>query len=124
MPKRRFGVSLPEDVAATLDGIAEALGVTRSSIIEEAIRAYILDAGHLARSHRCVGVIVALCTEKNSLGILEEHKGIVVGHMHAHPDGKCADIIVVAGMSGEIARLVSRLKSRGCNVRYIPLVHK
>ena len=123
MPRRRFGVSLPEDIARALDSIAETLGVARSSIVEEAIRAYIADAEHLAQPHRCVGVIIAVCSERSTLSVLEEHRSVVVGHMHAHPDGRCADIIVVAGMSRDIARLVSHLKSRGCGTRYIPLVH-
>ncbi len=117
--KRRFGVSIDEALADALDRLAGRLGVGRSKVVEEAVKAYIGDLGHLLVPHECRGVIVAACPK--GLGeTVEEAKGIVEAHLHAHAGGDCIEVLVVNGESKEIARLYSRLLKKGCTARYLP----
>lgn len=120
--KRRFGVSISEDVADDLDTLAKTLGVDRSRIIEEAVRSYLEDHRHLMVDHKCSGVIVALCSNNVEVAnIVRFHKRIIHGYMHMHLDGYCLDLIIVNGESGGIALLYGDLKKIGCRVRYLPV---
>lgn len=110
---------MDESLADALDRLAGKLGVERSRVVEEAVKAYIGDLSHLLVPHECRGVIVAACPR--GLGeAVEEARGIVEAHLHAHAGGDCIEVIVVHGESGEIARLYSSLLKRGCTARYLP----
>ena len=120
--KRRFGVSISEDVADDLDTLAKMLGVDRSRIIEEAVRSYLEDHRHLMVDHKCSGVIVALCSNNVEVAtIVRSHKRIIHGYMHMHLDAYCLDLIIVNGESRSIALLYGDLKKIGCRVRYLPV---
>ncbi len=119
--KRRFGVSLPRDLADTLDALATVLGVERSTVVEEAIRHYLDDHRHLLIKHHCRGVIAALCPQDaDASRVVKTYRSIIAAHFHIHLDGICVDIIAVSGDSGEIARVLGSLKAEGCTARYIP----
>ncbi len=121
--RRRFGVSIPEELASSLDALAAKLGRDRSSLVAEALRTYIHDHIHLLEPHRCAGVIIAWSRDGDGLRQrLEEYMDIVKGHMHTHIAGYCVNILVVEGDSERIARLTRSLASLpGCVARYIPL---
>ena len=121
--RRRFGVSIPEELAANLDALASKLGRDRSSIVAEALRTFIHDHIHLLRPHRCAGVIIVWSRSGDGLRIgLEDYMDIVKGHMHTHIAGYCVHILAVEGDSERIASLTRILSSRpGCVARYIPL---
>ncbi len=124
--RRRFGVSIPESIARSLDALARVLGRDRSSLVAEALRTYIHDHEHLLVEHKCSGVVVAWSAKGKTGGdlrsVIEEYMDMVKGHLHAHVDGYCVDVLVVEGVSSTITELVKRIMELGgCTVRYIPL---
>ena len=123
--KRRFGVSIPEDLADKLDKLSIALNMDRSSIVREALREYVHDHLHYIVPHQCVGVLVIVgadgCVRK--LAAFEQFKGLVTSYNHVHVDGSCLEVVVVSGDSSEIAKLHRTLSGlRNCTVRYIPVL--
>ncbi len=124
--RRRFGVSIPEELASQLDEIATAMGRDRSSLVAEALRTYIHDHVHLARPHRCRGVLVVWSRRGSAPPelhrMVEEFNDVIIGYMHAHLDDYCVDVMLVAGGSERIAGLARRASQLpGCTARYIPL---
>ena len=120
--KRRFGISIPEEVANDLDFLAERLNVDRSRIVCEAIRTYIRDHAHYLSPHECYGVITLISNDNvQLLRVIEEFKDIIKEFTHIHIDEKCINALVVSGCSTKIAELHRRLMSSFCNVRFIPL---
>ncbi len=121
--RRRFGVSVPEELARMLDELARVVNRDRSSLVAEALRVYLHDHQHLLRPHRCAGVIIAWSRSGDvKAEVLEEYMDIVRGHLHAHLDGYCVNVVLVEGDSERIASLTRRLSSGGrCTARYIPL---
>lgn len=120
--KRRFGISIPEDVANDLDFLAEKLNVDRSKLVCEAIRTYIRDHAHYLSPHECYGVITLISDDNiQLLRVVEEFKDIIKEFTHIHIDEKCINALVVSGLSTKIAELHKKLLSTFYNVRYIPL---
>ena len=120
--KRRFGVSIPEDVASDLDFLAEKLNVNRSTLVCEAIRTYIRDHAHYLSPHECYGVITLISNDNvQLLRVIEEFKDIIREFTHIHIDEKCINALVVFGSSTKIAELHRRLLDVFYNVRFIPL---
>ena len=120
--KRRFGISIPEDVANDLDFLAEKLNVDRSKLVCEAIRTYIKDHAHYLSPHECYGVITLVSNDNvQLLKVIEEFKDIIREFTHIHIDEKCINALVVSGSSTKIAELHKRLLSIFYNVRFIPL---
>ena len=120
--KRRFGISIPEDVANDLDFLAEKLNVDRSKLVCEAIRTYIRDHAHYLSPHECYGVITLVSNDNvQLLKVIEEFKDIIREFTHIHIDEKCINALVVSGSSTKIAELHKRLLSIFYNVRFIPL---
>ena len=120
--KRRFGISIPEDVANDLDFLAEKLNVDRSKLVCEAIRTYIRDHAHYLSPHECYGVITLISDDNiQLLRVIEEFKDIIKEFTHIHIDEKCINALVVSGSSTKIAELHKKLLDIFYNVRYIPL---
>ncbi len=120
--KRRFGISIPEDVASDLDVLAEKLNVNRSKLVCEAIRTYIRDHVHYLTPHECYGVITLISNDNvQLLKVIEEFKDIIKEFTHIHIDEKCINALVVSGSSTKIAELHKRLLSAFYNVRFVPL---
>ncbi len=121
MAKKRFGISLDESLAASIDLLSDKLGVNRSRLIEEAIRNYLEDHSHLLVPHRCRGVIVATCPSSwMTRRVAEDYKEVINAWLHAHVQGECVEMLVVEGETDEIAKLYSTVKKMGCRSRYIP----
>lgn len=120
--KRRFGISIPEDVASDLDILAEKLNVDRSKLVCEAIRTYIRDHVHYLSPHECYGVITLISNDNiRLLRVIEEFKDIIKEFTHIHIDEKCINALVVSGSSTKIAELHKRLLDIFYNVRFVPL---
>ena len=120
--KRRFGISIPEDVASDLDTLAEKLNVDRSKLVCEAIRTYIRDHVHYLSPHECYGVITLISNDNvQLLRVIEEFKDIIKEFTHIHIDEKCINALVVSGSSTKIAELHKKLLSAFYNVRFVPL---
>jgi len=118
--RRRFGVSIEEGLARRLDSLARALGRDRSSLVEEALRAFLEDHDHMAGEHACRGIIVAECGGAGRVPV-DGYREVVASHIHAHMDGGCIELLLVDGDSSEIRRLYNDLLDKGCKARYVPL---
>jgi len=125
--KRRFGISITANVANVLDELASKLGVDRSSIIEKAVRNFLLDHMHYVVPHECKGLMVLTGSygRDDLLKVIESFRDVIHSYIHMHVGDMCIEIIVVSGISSRIAELHSTLESsmKGCIIRYIPLLH-
>ncbi len=119
--KRRFGVSIPVELAEQLDLLAERLGVDRSRLVVEALKTYIHDHLHVLKPHKCIGVMVSMGSS-NSLGrLIEEYRDIIIAYNHYHIGDKCIATLLINGESERIRGLTARLLEDKCSLRYIPL---
>ena len=123
--RRRFGVSIPEDLAHKLDTLAEIMGIDRSSLVGKAVENLVEEYEHYVREHICQGVMVIVqgdnAIRPRLSELLEEYSDIVLLSFHYHVGGRCLEVAVVKGFSRRIAEMHSRLEKIGCKVRYIPL---
>ncbi len=123
MSKRRFGVSIPADIADDLDELARLTGSDRSSLVAEALRQFIHDHLHYMVKHKCMGVLISVKTRtvhgKGSL--IDEFEDIVKNYIHHHMGNLCIEIFFVMGDSEKIVKLHNRLRKITPHVRYIPL---
>ncbi|PNV81684.1 MAG: hypothetical protein C0179_01520 [Fervidicoccus sp.] len=124
--KRRFGISLNEDLAEKLDAICSVIGVSRSSFIQDAIEFGIKAHLHYTVEHYCEGVMIAIwpSSEKNIQEVgekLEKYKDIIVFNTHLHSKDNCILIASLKGSSNVIANLHTDLKKmEKVNVMYVP----
>ncbi len=126
--KRRFGISIPDQLAEEVDRLAQALGVSRSTLITEALETYVDLKRHLVSPHECQGVMVLVSnhdvnTSSPHMDIVHEFNDIVKGHLHVHLESACVNVLIVKGPSERIAMLEAKLRRslRGCKVYYVPL---
>lgn len=124
MSKRRFGVSLPVDIANDLDELARLMKSDRSSIVAEALRQYIHDYLHYFNTHTCMGILIAVKLKeagKPSI-VIDEFGEIIKNYTHYHFNHLCIEIFLVMGNSRKIVELHARLRKITPHVRYIPLI--
>ena len=121
---KRFGVSLPKEVAEAVESIAAELGVTRSEVVANAVQAYLESRrGHAEPSHQCLGVLMALSNSFSDLSdVVERHKEAILAYTHLHVEGKCLTIFVVRGDGPQVERLSMEVSKRSHTARYVPLV--
>ncbi len=123
--KRRFGISLPEDLVDKIDELSSRLGMSRSSLIQSIIAEVIEDRAHLLTPHRCRGVLVVVSEGRSSelvSKVLERYGSCVVTRTHHHTEGVCVDVSFVEGDSHVILELEGSLrKIKGVSERYLPL---
>lgn len=123
MSKKRFGVSLPTDLAEDLDNIATFLNTDRSSIVAEALRTFIHDHLYALHEHKCLGLLIAVRrgVVKRMDYAFENFREVVKNYLHLHTGNICIEIYIVSGSSSKIRDLQSSLKKQASIVRYIPL---
>jgi len=124
MGKRRFGISIPQNLAEALDQLADKLGVSRSELVTLALREFLHDHSHYLYEHECTGVIVLVGSEKQRKSVetlLESYRDIIRAYLHTHIGGECIEIIIVKGRSVRIRALHRKLVETGCKPRFIPL---
>jgi CopG family nickel-responsive transcriptional regulator len=125
MAKRRFGISLPKQLADKLDKLSEIMKVDRSNLVSRAVEIFIEEYEHYIKEHICQGVMVVVQTDTSIRPeisrLLEEYSDIVLLSLHYHVKGRCLEIVLVRGHSRRIAEMHSKLEKLGCKVRYIPL---
>lgn len=123
--RRRFGVSVPEELAERLDMLSKIMGVDRSRLVSRAIEGFIEEYEHYMRDHICQGVMVVVQHDTSLRPkvsrVLEDYGDIVLLSLHYHVEGYCVEIVVVQGQSRRIAEMHSALERMGCKVKYIPL---
>ncbi|RLI12972.1 CopG family transcriptional regulator [Candidatus Bathyarchaeota archaeon] len=124
--KRRFGISVPEELANDLDKLAEALEADRSRLVNEALRAFIQDHKHHLTPHECTGLLIVVASPGCSRipDLLEAYRDVVQGYNHFHAGGCCIEVVLVSGPSARVRALHgAALKAPGCSVRYVPVAH-
>lgn len=122
--KRRFGVSIPSDLADDLEKLAKALGTDRSSIVRDALREYIHDHMHYLVPHECSGVMILMgnIDHERLHRVIEEFRDIIHSYNHTHVAGICIEILIVSGPSPRITLMHRTLvETKGCIVRYVPI---
>ncbi len=123
--KRRFGISLPEDLVEKIDELSSKLGMSRSSLIQSILVEVIEDRVHLLTPHRCRGVLIVVSEGRSSelvSRVLERYGSCVITRTHHHTKGACVDVSFVEGDSQIILELESSLrKIKGVIERYLPL---
>lgn len=124
--KRRFGISIPEDMARDLDKLASKLSIDRSSIVCEAIRTYIHDHLHYLTPHKCMGVLILFShisrnNYKKFFNIIERYRDVIISYTHHHIEEKCIEVLILSGSSEKIQSLHREFMVIGCKARYLPL---
>lgn len=123
--KRRFGISLPEDMVERIDLLSSRLGISRSSIIQDLISEAIEDRTHLLRPHRCRGILIVVYSgERRELvsKVLERFRESLTTTMHNHVEGSCVDVCLMDGESELILELENQLRRvKGVSEKYLPL---
>lgn len=122
MGKRRFGVSVDKGVSEELERLARELGLTRSQLVEEALRWALGSLVHEASpEHECHGLIVARGGELGVQEVVEELGESVRASLHYHVGERCYSVVVFKGSSGRLRRALDTLRARGTSVFYLPL---
>lgn len=122
--KRRFGVSLNEEVFEELTHLSLAIGVDRSKIISMAAREFLSKELHFARAHECEGVLVVSYTSESRAQVdklIEDSARIIVGRSHFHArNGCCVEVLYLRGSSEDTWNFRSSISGicRACH--YIP----
>lgn len=122
--KRRFGISVSEELARALDKLARTLNIDRSSLVEEALREYVHDHLHYLEPHQCQGVMVITgkIPHEELFKVIEEHRDIIHSYSHTHVGDTCIEFMIVCGPSTKIALLHRKLvETTNCKVRYMPI---
>lgn len=119
---KRFGVSLPTELAEAVDKLSQELGVTRSDVVANAVQEY-LEARKSHADHECIGVVLALADDMSDLGdVIEGNRDYLLAYTHMHVEGKCLAIAVVKGNGGQLQRIAMELSKKAQVVRYTPLL--
>ncbi len=126
--KRRFGVSVSSDLAEAIDKVAVKSGCSRSSIIELAVKSFIVEYNHLKEPHECCGLFVIKPRESSVFSrfieeSMREYESIVRFTTHFHACGSCIYIICIGGDYRVIREFRDKvLRSGLCSMlKYIPL---
>jgi len=121
--KRRFGISIPEDLLDKLDSLSREMMVDRSSLIREMIEESIEDRSHLLTPHECTGILLIISRgSEEAEKVLERYYKCIISRSHHHSGDCCIDISFVKANSKEILRLKRELRRiKGVSERYIPI---
>jgi CopG family nickel-responsive transcriptional regulator len=121
---RRFGISLPRELAEAVDRISQETGATRSEVIAAALWEYLeTRKDHKKPGHQCIGVVAAVTDTFSDVGdAIEVNKTHIVAYTHVHIEGRCLTIVVVRGDGSQIERLALEVAKRARLARYVPLL--
>lgn len=111
-----ISLSLPEELIQELDGILGE-NATRSEVIRQAVRTYILEYNKLSKIK---GNVIATITvlyekaEKNEelFHIQHEFGDMITAYLHSHLTGaNCLEVLVVKGPAERLKTLIDGLKA-------------
>lgn len=120
---RRFGVSLPDDLARAVDSIAEELGVTRSAVVAQAVASFVQEyKGHLKSGHICLGAVLSLTEGMEAVGeIMEKYRDLIANYSHIHLGEKCISVFVVQGDGQRIGEFLMGLSEKAAKTFFTPI---
>ncbi len=121
--KKRFGVSLNEEIVQDLNAMASKLGCNRSAVVGMAVESYLKELKHTLEEHMCSGVMVIVKKSGSASieNIYEKFKDVISGYTHYHVRNACVDVVLTVGSSTRILELRKNLEGYGCLVRYVVL---
>jgi len=124
LAKKRFGISIPDDLYDYLNKLSEQLETNRSDLVEQAVKTFIDDYKHYLIPHTCTGVMIVSCKDEKALKkIIDEFQDIAKTYIHTHENNVCIELMFVSGPSEKIALLQKNLQKDGkCNPRYVPII--
>jgi len=117
--KRRFGVSLPEPVAAKLDELALAINSNRSVIVTKALEEYLHEDLHEHGEHHCAGLVILVSEKPPSVSGSES--SVVRAQFIVKTNAGYVVVLYVEGLYGHVKRLRQGLSRKSLFTRYIPL---
>lgn len=122
--KKRFGISLEENLFEELDRAAKTIGSDRSRLVSLATREYLMEKIHFERPHECEGVLIASYSSeaKGELDKLLESSGsLVLNRSHFHSrGGGCIEVIYLRGSSDSVWNLQVAIGRICRSYRYVP----
>ncbi len=122
MAKRRFGVSMEEELLEKVELLAKLFRTTRSAVLEEAAKNFVLDNLELLSSGCCCGMLIVEGRPSELRPVVDRFKDVVLNHMHVHVGGSCVDVVLVYGDASRIAELRNSLvRELRCATRFVPL---
>jgi len=121
--KRRFGISIPNELATELDEFIRIIRSGRSSVICEAIKQFVYEHRHYEVEHECSGLLICVRKHgKKSKKIdIDEYMDIIKNYVHFHFNKLCIEIYLVSGLSNKISKLHSLIRENTPYVRYYSL---
>jgi len=123
MTKKRFGISIDGELEEKIDYYKNKYQVTRSNIIEQAIKLHLNELEHLEKNHECTGIMVVI-QEKNTKELeqtIEEHKDAIETVFHLHKKKKCIHILFINGNSNTVKEIKRKLAERKIPCKFVPL---
>jgi CopG family nickel-responsive transcriptional regulator len=120
---KRFGVSLPEDLAKAVEKLSEELGTTRSAVVAQAVSNFLSAySQHLKDGHRCMGAVLAITKGVEDVNeALERYRELIVNFSHMHVEGKCVSVFVVYGDGKKIGEFLMAISERADKAYFTPL---
>ncbi len=113
-----ISLSIPDELIEELDGIlGEKRSATRSEVIRQALRTYILEYNKL---NKIKGDVIATITvlyektEKNEelFHLQHEFGDMITAYLHSHLTGEnCLEVLVVKGSAQRLKSLIDGLKA-------------
>ncbi|MEL9991627.1 MAG: CopG family ribbon-helix-helix protein [Thermoproteus sp.] len=120
---KRFGVSLPNELAQEVDKLSRELGVTRSAIVAQAVSAFVQSySQHLKDGHVCLGAVLSLTEGVELLSeLIEQYKELIANYSHIHIGDKCVSVFVVHGDGRKIGEFLVGLSERAVKTYFTPI---
>ena len=114
----RFGVALPKEIADELERIAKSMGVTRSKVVELAIRSF-LNYLKAINDPEKANFVIILTNVNNMPSVVKELDGATV--MASIFDGNKVLMVIKTRNGRELFKKLSRVK---CSIYPISLLEQ
>jgi CopG family nickel-responsive transcriptional regulator len=113
-----ISVSLPKELLKELDAIlGEEKSATRSEVLRQAVRSYIIEYKELEKLKGDVIATITVLYEKKEKNeelfrLQHEFSDMITAYLHSHlTETSCLEVMVVKGLSKRLKTLVDGLKA-------------
>ncbi|MGC8983274.1 MAG: CopG family ribbon-helix-helix protein [Desulfurococcaceae archaeon] len=118
--KKRFGVSIPAEVAEKLEELTSLAASDRSALVVRALEEYLHEEVHYDKEHSCSGLLILLGVGGQEVAGLVSAP-VVKASCTARVGGELVTVLFVEGPYLEIKQLRKSLKKAFRVSRYVPL---